>query len=161
MRAFACLVFAVALQAAVSNVRVGGVTPTQAVLVWVGPSATACTLEVSESATYSPFAHDVNTALFAGSSADSRAGNVTSGRERTFVVGKRGCGNERRLRHYNASGQGQPAHLQRERDGGAWTWPKRLQRVHQCGYTERHGVAADICGYTVRQPFGLGEGDLL
>lgn len=74
---------------AVTNVRVMGTTSTQAVIEYTAPSFSACTVEVSESASYTPLVHDVNPALFAGSDQDDRYGNVTSGRSRTIVVGKR------------------------------------------------------------------------
>lgn len=72
-----------------TNVRVTGVTNTQALIEYTAPDAAACTLEVSESSTYSPVVFDVDTAKFAGSSSDGRAGNVTNGRARIFVAGKR------------------------------------------------------------------------
>src|SRR5207249_10534659 len=48
-----------------------------------------CTVEVSESATYSPVVKDVNASLFPESSSDNRAGAITAGRSRIFVVGTR------------------------------------------------------------------------
>jgi hypothetical protein len=83
------LALAFPMAGAVDNPRVLGVTPTQAVIAYTAPSSSACTLEVSESASYTPLVHDVNTALFASSNADSRSGNVSTGRSRTFVVGQR------------------------------------------------------------------------
>lgn len=83
------LTMCAAARAAITNVQVTGRTSTQAILSYTAPDARACTLEVSESAGYSPLIHDVETALFAGSNLDSRAGNITAGRSRTFVIGKR------------------------------------------------------------------------
>ncbi len=74
---------------AVGNVAVRGVTNTQAILTYTAPDANACSVEVSESATISPLVHDVDPTLFAGSNLDSRAGSLSSGRARVFVVGKR------------------------------------------------------------------------
>lgn len=77
---------------AITNVRVPRSTATQAVLAYTAPDGGPCSLKVSESddfgGGYAPV-HDVDPALFEGSDLDSRAGNVTSGRERIFVVGKR------------------------------------------------------------------------
>ena len=74
---------------AVGNVAVRGVTNTQAILTYTAPDANACSVEVSESANISPLVHDVDPSLFAGSNLDSRAGSLSSGRARVFVVGKR------------------------------------------------------------------------
>jgi hypothetical protein len=74
---------------AVGNVALRGVTSTQAILTYTAPDAAACSVEVSESATYRPLVHDVDPALFANANLDSRAESVSSGRERAFVIGKR------------------------------------------------------------------------
>ncbi|MFN0169846.1 MAG: hypothetical protein ACKV22_25770 [Bryobacteraceae bacterium] len=75
--------------AAVTNIRVLGVTNTQAVIQYTAPDMSACTLAVSESASYSPVVHDVNGTYFTGDDLDSRTGALTRGRERTVVIGKR------------------------------------------------------------------------
>ena len=69
--------------------QVQGVTSTQAVLSYTAPSAAACTVEVSESASYSPLVHDVDPGIFAASNLDSRASGASSGVYRRFVVGTR------------------------------------------------------------------------
>ncbi|HWB82789.1 MAG TPA: hypothetical protein VG675_01530 [Bryobacteraceae bacterium] len=73
--------------AEVSNVSVIGVTSSQAVISYTAPDTNTCTLEVSESATFTPLVYDVDPTLFPGSSSDSRPGNVSIGRARIFVVG--------------------------------------------------------------------------
>lgn len=77
------------LASAAVTVKSVQTTPTQAVIEYTAPSGSGCTLEVSESASYSPVVHDVDTTLFSGSNADSRSGNMTVGLARTFVVGQR------------------------------------------------------------------------
>ncbi|MFZ1011313.1 MAG: hypothetical protein WAN65_31030 [Candidatus Sulfotelmatobacter sp.] len=67
----------------------GQTTPTQAILTYTAPSDSPCTIQVSESPTLSPLVHDVDPSLFPGANLDSRAGNLTYGLERTFVIGAR------------------------------------------------------------------------
>src|ERR1019366_10614838 len=77
---------------AVGNLQVRGVTSTQAILAYRAPDANACSVEVSESPSYSPLAHDVDPALFVGSNLDNRPETTASGMQRGFVAGKRGAG---------------------------------------------------------------------
>jgi len=77
------------LYAQVTNIRILGTTNTQAVLAYLAPNLSACSIEVSESASYSPLVHDVNPALFSGANLDSRIGSSIRGRERIVVIGKR------------------------------------------------------------------------
>lgn len=74
---------------AVGNLQVRGVTSTQAILSYRAPDSGACSVEVSESPTYSPSAHDVDPTLFAGSNLDNRTGETSGGLQRVFVAGKR------------------------------------------------------------------------
>jgi hypothetical protein len=77
------------LVAQIANVSVTGVTNTQAILHYTAPDTSLCTVAVSTSPTFSPLVHDVDPAIFAGSNLDARSGNLTSGQERSFVIGKR------------------------------------------------------------------------
>lgn len=83
------LLLALTLSGAVTDLKVTGVTNVQAVIQYTAPTTSACTVEVSESPSYSPLVHDVNPTLFPGSQLDSRAEAVNRGLERTVVVGLR------------------------------------------------------------------------
>ena len=74
---------------AISNVQVRGVTSTQASISYTAPDTNACSVEVSESATYRPLVHDVDPSLFGGANLDSRPESIVSGVDRVFVAGKR------------------------------------------------------------------------
>jgi hypothetical protein len=89
MKWFVLALMAPAAFGAISNLQVRGVTSTQASLSYTAPDSSACIVEVSESPSYRPLVHDVDTVLFAGSNLDSRLESITSGRERVFVAGKR------------------------------------------------------------------------
>lgn len=77
--------------AAIDNVRVQGVTATNAVLTYTAPDEQPCTLQVSRSPSFVPLEADVDSSLFPGASSDARPGNITTGRSRVFVVGMRGA----------------------------------------------------------------------
>lgn len=62
--------------AQVSNLDVIGSTSTQAVISYTAPSNADCSIEVSQSASFVPLAHDVNPVLFPGSNSDTE--NVRS-----------------------------------------------------------------------------------
>src|ERR1035437_7838354 len=74
---------------AVGNLQVRGVTSTQAIRAYTAPNTNACSVEVSESQSYRPLAHDVDPALFAGSNLDNRPETTIIGMQRVFVAGKR------------------------------------------------------------------------
>jgi hypothetical protein len=86
MLLFASLLPAVA---AITGVSVQSSTATQAILLFTASDNGTCTVEVSESASFAPLVHDVDALLFPGSNLDNRTESASSGRERTFVIGKR------------------------------------------------------------------------
>lgn len=66
------------------------VTNTQALLAYTAPTTSSCTVDVSESSGYVPLVHDVDSTIFgSGANSDTRAGSLTSGMSRQFVIGKR------------------------------------------------------------------------
>src|ERR1051325_2218697 len=63
-------------------------TSHQIIATYTAPDTGACTIEVSESNTYSPVITDVNSTLFSGSNIDSRTGSLGTGTtSRTFIIG--------------------------------------------------------------------------
>lgn len=86
---FQILILALPLAAQPANVRSQQVSNTQALLTYTAPDSFPCVLEVSESPTYTPLVHDIDTGFFSGSNTDSRPGNISIGQARQFVVGKR------------------------------------------------------------------------
>jgi hypothetical protein len=89
-RAFlATLLAALPLSAAISNLRVTGVTNTQAILAYDAPDGGSCLISVSENSSFTPVVYDVDPTKFPGSELDNRPGNVTNGTSRVFVIGKR------------------------------------------------------------------------
>ena len=79
----------VALGASPFRVRVVGTTNTQAVLTYSAPDDSACTVKVSQQASFTPLVRDVDPALFPGADQDTRPETVTAKSNRIFVVGKR------------------------------------------------------------------------
>ena len=71
------------------TVTVNSTSPTQAILSYAAASTDACTVEVSESSSYTPLVHDVDGNLFPGANLDSRAGTLISGTYRILLVGTR------------------------------------------------------------------------
>ena len=89
LRWLGVLLIPAALCADISDVRVAGVSSTQAILSYTAPDSNPCTLQVSESQSYAPAIHDVDPQLFAGSDSDARPGSVSIGQSRLVVIGKR------------------------------------------------------------------------
>jgi len=71
------------------KIAVQGTTATQALLSYVTPDASPCTVAVSESASYSPLMADVDPALFAGADADTVHGILPPGTARLIRIGRR------------------------------------------------------------------------
>jgi hypothetical protein len=93
------------------SVTVVSTTATQAVLSFTAPDTNACTVEVSESAGYSPVVHDVDNALFSGSNLDSRSSGVGAGTiNRVIVVGKRAAEKAGDNKFYSRALQAYTAH---------------------------------------------------
>jgi hypothetical protein len=97
----------------ITNVRITGVTATQAVLGYIAPDGGACTVEASEFAGYAPLAHDVNATLFPGDNRDNRAGAIATGRGRTFVLGRRAAELAADGRYYSRALQADTDHYYR------------------------------------------------
>jgi hypothetical protein len=87
--------------ASILNIHISGVTNTQAILQYQAPDAQACAVEVSEKSDFSLLVNDVDPTKFAGANLDSRTGNFSSGRLRTFVIGKRAA--DRALNQFRIS----------------------------------------------------------
>ena len=85
---FQIVLLALPLAAQPINIRVQP-SNTQAVFSYTAPDSFPCVLELSESQTYTPLVHDVDTAMFSASNTDSRPGNTSAGQTRQFVAGKR------------------------------------------------------------------------
>jgi len=71
-----------------TSVRVEA-TATQAVVSYVAPSSSACTIEVSEDSSYSPVVNDVSNTYFSGSNSDTSAIGAGVAGFRQWVIGKR------------------------------------------------------------------------
>ncbi len=80
---------AVRLAAQQLTLAVSQTTDTQAILTYTAPSASACSVQVSQSSSLSPLVHDVDPVLFPGADLDSRSGSAANGLQRTFVIGNR------------------------------------------------------------------------
>jgi len=76
--------------AAIGNMRVLGTTATQAVIEYDAPDGNACTIQLSQSASLTPPALDVDPGTFANSNSDlGRPSTLTAGLSRTLVLGQR------------------------------------------------------------------------
>ena len=77
--------------AAITNVQVvGNPTATQAVISYTAPSASSCTVQVSQSASLTPLVLDVDPGTFVNANVDLlRTSTVTTGLSRQIVIGSR------------------------------------------------------------------------
>ena len=107
------------LNAQISNVQVTGSTNVQSIVTWQSPSDAACTLEVSQDPSYRPLVPDVDPDLFPGADLDSRDGNISDGRSRVFVVGKRAVHQAADIKWYSRALQTETLHYFRIRCGSA------------------------------------------
>jgi len=93
--------------AAIGNFRVLGTTATQALIAYTAPDGNVCTVQVSQSASLSPLALDVDPGTFANSNMDlSRPSTAKVGLARAIVIGQRGAalataGTYAGIRHYS------------------------------------------------------------
>lgn len=72
------------------TLTVVGISNTQVAISYTAPSTSACTVQASESPTYSPSVNDVNTTLFSNSNRDDRDGDLGAGTtSRLIVIGRR------------------------------------------------------------------------
>jgi hypothetical protein len=99
--------------AAITNVSVQGTTATQAILRYTAPDTGACTVEVSESSSFTPLVHDADAQLFPGSNLDSRSESAANGPERVFVIGKRRAEKAVNGKWYSRALQAYTAHYYR------------------------------------------------
>src|ERR1022692_2204026 len=128
---------------AVVKVQVRGVTATQAILAYTAPDTNACTVEVSESPSYVPLAHDVDPALFAGSNLDNRAEATGSGLQRVFVAGKRRAEKGSNGRWYSRALQAFTSHYFRVTCGGSQATGTFLTANIALGNTYNETLPAD------------------
>ena len=95
--------------AAIGNFRVLGTTATQALIAYTAPDGNACTIQLSQSAGFTPLALDVDPGTFANSNSDlSRPSTVSAGLSRTVVLGQRTAqlataGTHAGVRHFSRS----------------------------------------------------------
>jgi len=71
------------------TITVRGATATQVLLYYVAPDTSPCTVQVSESSSYSPLVADVDPALFAGAGTDTAYNVLPAGTARLIRVGRR------------------------------------------------------------------------
>ena len=84
------LLSACGCMAAIGNFEVLGTTATQALISYTAPDGNACTIQLSQSATLSPPALDVDPGTFANSNSDlSRPSTVTARLSRIVTLGQR------------------------------------------------------------------------
>lgn len=117
------VVVTVCCSAAISNLKVSGTTSTQAIVSYTAPNASGCSLAISETADTSgnpqpPLVHDVDPTLFSGADQDGRAGSITHGTARTFVIGRRDAERAADGRYYSRALQTNTMHYGKITCGG-------------------------------------------
>ena len=127
---------------AIGNLQVRGVTSTQAILAYRAPDRNACTVEISESPSYRPLAHDVDPTLFAGSNMDNREATA-SGLNRVFVAGKRRAEKGINARWYSRALQAFTAHYFRITCGGSQATGSFITANIALGNTYNEALPAD------------------
>ncbi|MCX6629234.1 MAG: hypothetical protein NTW28_16575 [Candidatus Solibacter sp.] len=127
---------------AVGNLQVRGVTSTQAILAYRAPDTNPCSVEVSESLSYRPLAHDVDPALFAGSNLDTREATAGS-LQRVFVAGRRKAERGINGKWYSRALQAFTTHYFRITCGGSQAAGSFLTANIALGHTYDEALPAD------------------
>lgn len=92
---------------------------TQAILSYTAPSTSACIVQVSESALYSPLVKDVDPLKFTGADSDARDGNLGAGTtSRMISVGRRTADLALDSSYYSRALQANTTHYARINCGG-------------------------------------------
>lgn len=107
------LLFTLPALGAVTNVRVAGTTPVEAVIAYTAPDSSPCTVEASENSSFTPLVPAVNSSLFSSSNSDGGGG-----RARTFVIGARRSAVANDGKAYSLALQAGTAHYFRITCGG-------------------------------------------
>ncbi len=128
---------------AATTVQVTGVTNTQAVLRVSGVAAASCTIEVSESATYTPLVHDVNATLFSGADQCGRASSTGQDGDWTIVVGLRNINTAANNRNYSRALQAATLHYYRVVNGGDMVTGTFTTATLPLGITHTDGFIPD------------------
>jgi hypothetical protein len=131
------------MTAAIEDVRVMGVTNTQAVIGYAAPESTACSVEVSEEPDYTPLVHDVNATLFGGANLDNRTTSANRGRFRAVVVGKRTIETASNGKSYSRALQAATVHYYRITCGGDTAAGTFVTDTLPLGLTRTDGYIAD------------------
>ncbi len=131
------------------QVKVAGISNTQAILSYVSPVSQPCTVEVSESNTFRPLVHDVDPALFEGGS-DARSPSLNRGTQRVFVAGQRKAQKAADGHWYSRALQANQDHYYRVRCNGlSATGSFRTANIPLGNsYNEMFPPDPDVAGYT-------------
>ena len=71
------------------TVTVQGATATQALIYYVAPDTTPCTVQLSESPSYAPLVADMDPSLFTGAGSDATYDLLPAGTARLLRIGRR------------------------------------------------------------------------